>query len=258
MIFQSLPLLALTLLAALWAPDETASLAPPAPLLRSERFVLEVPVKRRQGADTPPPARPIGFVEWRRRIGPAGDVLLERDTWFQEDGLRLRQTESWVPSETGEELVPKKMIWREQLGATEDGRPGLSRSLVFSPSRRPGEWTVLDRFVGRSDRSGLSLPESGPGFPLAMIEALREGRDPGTHRFSPLSKTIEAVMTKTQPGAAGQRVSEIRRPDGSLVVRLTFEGQELQAFRFQEQGVAARRVDDVEWRRLKDRLNASQ
>ncbi|MEM7518100.1 MAG: hypothetical protein AAF368_14405, partial [Planctomycetota bacterium] len=167
-------------------------------------------------------------------------------------------TESWVPAETGEGLVPSKMIWREQLGATEDGRPGLSRSLVFSPSRRTGEWTVLDRFVGRSDRSGLRLPESGPGFPLAMIEALREGRDPGTHRFSPLSKTIEGVVTKTRPGEAGQRVSEIRRPDGSLVVQLTFQGQELQAFRFQEHGVAARRVGDVEWRRLKDRLNASQ
>ena len=271
----SLALLAFTSLARGVAPPAVDGVEPPAAATggtsgpsgtdsRLERFVLELAGDPgADGSDSDAAPRPQALIEWRRSETAEG-TLLEREVWFMPEDVRVRQVEV-TPSATAPDALPR-LVWRERGRDGAADRLGYTRGLLVEPARTEGRWSVVDWFAGRVVRGECEASWTEPPFPLGLLERLREdglGASERVARLDPLLRrieqvTVEAIAPETfglpvGAGFAPARAWALRRPDGMLAIAVLFEGERLIAFRWQEAGPVARRVDEVEYRRLEAR-----
>ncbi len=213
------------------AADAPPPIAPGAVLVRSEHFVLE-------DAD----GTVAGFAVWRRREGPRG-VQLERD-------LRFRD-----PDEPGREPGIFHVECLERSGSrlvrreTGSGRAVMAELSQVDGSLRAFEWGPCG-----ARQEVLALHETA-ALPLYLAELARSGRFAAGRVgcFDPEARVVldvEASTTYPLDGGAS-RTTELRRPDGTLVLELRFEGTELAGFRLQEGGPWARRIPAETYARLR-------
>jgi len=184
----------------------------------------------------------LGLVEWRERVVEGGRVL-ERDVLFPAGELTVRHVERLTADTT-------RLVWREAA-------PGIGRSQIVEPEG--DQLVIVDWLRSGLERTELeAAPETH--FPLALLEALREGeRLPNrVLRYWPLTRAVEELRVEAHSVdgsvGSGRRLVEFTRADGTLAGRFLFEGQELEAFQWQMGGPWARRVSSDRHRILRARL----
>lgn len=188
----------------------------------------------------------LGLVEWREREVDGGRVL-ERDVWFSGETLTIRHVERLTDETT-------RLVWRE-------AGPGFGRSQIVEPE--DDGLSVVDWLRSGVERSELSADDP-VSFPLALLETVRRGErlPQSTHRYWPLTRSVETLSVDTQVLASGgvltRRLVQLTREDGSLAGRFLFDGEALEAFQWQEGGPWARRIEARQHRRIKTRITGAQ
>ncbi len=216
-------------------PDADAASGGPPTALRVEHFLFEEP----DGV-------PAGFAVWRRRDGPRG-LQLERELRFL-DPARAGAEQGVFHVEclerTGARLVQR------EIGP--GGRALLAEWLPPDGALRAFEWG------GCGARREVLATDRGATVPLYLVELLRDGSlAAGRLRcFDPLAREVVELDVRTvfEPRAdvgAGPpvRAVEMRRLDGTLFLRLWFQGTDLSAFQLQDGGSRARRIPADEYER---------
>lgn len=218
-----------------------AALAPPAlgGTCEVAGFALELADPEAPGA----PPRTIGCASWTRREDGLGLQLEWSVRFFAGEGEPERRV-FHVERLTREGA---RLVWREQ-------GDGAGRCLVAEWTDDGGGLRTID-WSGRELRRDVLDAGAGAVMPLYLIELAREGRaGTGTHlRFEPLARAVEPVSLATafepeigEDVAHAARTVELVRADGTLAGRWRFRGTRLEAFAWQEQGIAGRRVEGAE------------
>lgn len=200
-----------------------------------------------------PEAEVLGVCEWRHRKLADGWVL-ERDLAFTQGELCLRHVERLTEETT-------RLVWREEA-------PGVGRSQIAEPlpalGEEPEKLLVLDWVRPEVERETLILP-AGARFPLQLVESLRHPERAPEHcqRYWPLSRSVETLRVRTSLvtgagfGRDARRLVELVREDGSLAARYLFDGESLEGFQWQQEGLWARRAAHPDFETMRKRLRAT-
>lgn len=202
-------------------------------------------VQRSLGASAD--ADPVILVAWKcRREG--GLEVLEREVLFGAGDLRLLHTENLG-------LGMPRLVWREL------GRRGRTWIAEWSPERK--ELITLEFSVAQDVHRLQGVQEVQ--FPLGLVEEMRLGitREGLIGRLSPTHAGIEQVRMSETKGCPADlpawtkktldgrelRCVELRTPEGCLLARYVFGGDELLAFQWGSGTAWSVRVSKADWRR---------
>jgi hypothetical protein len=182
-----------------------------------------------------PDAPPQGLMRYLAGPEEEGGLRVETEILYFAEGLRVLHAERVAGGE-------RRLVFRE-LGK------GNARTFFLTGKR--GERCEATE-LGGPEVVRRNFPEESE-FPLVLIESARRGLALPSRAsvLEPLGAALEEITLATR-GGFEERMLEARRADGSSRWRVSFRGEELVAWGWQEGGAQARAVPRAEYERIKE------